>query len=109
MYTEEVGAARQDPRKVLSKSEISRHEKAFREIDADHSGLVDAKELMGVLKKLGTKMSIDDAQKMIASADESRDGQLSFDEFLVCMTEKKAGWQLWWKGGSKGRERSRTM
>lgn len=68
----------------------------------DNNGTLDAKELLLTMEKCGAKgVTLEDAGKMIEHADESRDGMLDYEEFLVCMVDKRAGWQWWWKKKKK--------
>lgn len=58
---------------------------AFRMYDADHNGLISARELHRVLRQLGDKCSVADCSRMIRSVDADGDGSVNFDEFKKMM------------------------
>jgi hypothetical protein len=53
----------------------------FNEVDANHSGAIDAKELKRALRKAGVKYSTKEARKMIDMFDIDGSGTITFDEF----------------------------
>ncbi|KAL4197404.1 hypothetical protein AMTRI_Chr04g188100 [Amborella trichopoda] len=59
---------------------------AFAMYDLDKNGLISAKELHMVLKKLGEKCSYRDCCRMISTVDSDGDGCVSFEEFKKMMT-----------------------
>ncbi|KAL8044730.1 hypothetical protein ABFX02_08G064900 [Erythranthe guttata] len=59
---------------------------AFALYDKDKNGKISATELHSVLTSLGTKCSVKDCRKMIASFDVDGDGCMNFDEFKKMMT-----------------------
>ncbi|OWM64389.1 probable calcium-binding protein CML23 [Punica granatum] len=59
---------------------------AFDLYDLDQNGLISARELHEVMKKLGQKCSLKDCRKMIGSVDKDGDGNVNFEEFKVMMT-----------------------
>merc|ERR1712118_409588 len=61
---------------------------AFELFDTDGSGSVDAKELKVAMRALGFEPKKDEIAKMIADVDDSGDGEIDFDEFMVMMTAK---------------------
>ena len=52
-------------------------EEAFRMLDRDGSGEIDAEELLFLLKSVGSGISEPDLKKMITRADEDGDGQVN--------------------------------
>ncbi|KAH7655863.1 calcium-binding protein CML protein [Dioscorea alata] len=60
---------------------------AFKMYDLDKDGVISAKELHLVLKKLGDKSSIGDCARMIKSVDSDGDGCVSFEEFKKMMNK----------------------
>ncbi|XP_078176867.1 putative calcium-binding protein CML18 [Carex rostrata] len=58
---------------------------AFAMYDLDKNGVISAKELHQVLRKLGERCSIGDCAKMIRSVDVDGDGCVSFEEFKKMM------------------------
>lgn len=59
---------------------------AFAMYDVDRNGLISAKELHLVLKKLGEKCTVEDCSRMIRSVDSDGDGSVNFEEFKRMMT-----------------------
>jgi len=57
---------------------------AFDRIDADHDGLITAKELAQVLK-----IPLDLAQRIVQSADQNGDGVINLDEFLTEFSKRE--------------------
>ncbi|XP_010916442.1 probable calcium-binding protein CML18 [Elaeis guineensis] len=58
---------------------------AFEMYDLDKNGLISAKELHLVLKRLGEKCSVQDCSRMIRSVDSDGDGSVNFEEFKEMM------------------------
>ncbi|XP_077236072.1 calcium-binding EF-hand family protein [Tasmannia lanceolata] len=63
---------------------------AFEMYDLDKNGLISAKELHMVLRKLGEKCSIEECTRMICSVDSDGDGSVNFEEFKKMMTNSNA-------------------
>ncbi|KAA8542816.1 hypothetical protein F0562_023968 [Nyssa sinensis] len=63
---------------------------AFDLYDQDKNGLISASELHLVLNRLGESCSVQDCSRMIKSVDSDGDGNVSFDEFKIMMTNKAA-------------------
>lgn len=59
---------------------------AFEMYDLDNNGLISAKELHSVLKRLGEKCSLSDCRRMISRVDKDGDGNVNFEEFKKMMT-----------------------
>lgn len=64
---------------------------AFDLYDVDGNGLISAKELHLVLKKLGEGCSAADCSRMIKSVDSDGDGCVNFDEFKKMMGGASSG------------------
>ncbi|XP_058787457.1 calcium-binding protein CML24-like [Vicia villosa] len=58
---------------------------AFEMYDLDKNGLISAKELHAVMRRLGEKCSLSDCRKMIGNVDADRDGNVNFEEFKKMM------------------------
>ncbi|KAE8673157.1 Calcium-binding protein CML24 [Hibiscus syriacus] len=59
---------------------------AFDMYDLDKNGLISAKELHAVMKRLGEKCSLSDCRRMISQVDKDGDGNVNFEEFKKMMT-----------------------
>ncbi|KAL2333235.1 hypothetical protein Fmac_014448 [Flemingia macrophylla] len=59
---------------------------AFELYDLDKNGLISAKELHSVMKRLGEKCSLSDCRRMIGNVDADGDGSVNFEEFKKMMT-----------------------
>ncbi|XP_057970639.1 probable calcium-binding protein CML18 [Malania oleifera] len=59
---------------------------AFEVFDQDKNGLISAKELHEVMKRLGEKVSLSDCRRMIRSVDSDGDGNVDFEEFKKMMS-----------------------
>ncbi|XP_060582291.1 neo-calmodulin-like [Ruditapes philippinarum] len=58
---------------------------AFKVLDRDQSGYIEAKELKEVLQKCGQSLSDDEISEMIAVADSNKDGKINYNEFTEYM------------------------
>ncbi|XP_012943337.1 calmodulin-like protein 3 [Aplysia californica] len=56
--------------------------RAFRLIDKNNDKFIDARELMGVLTKLGEPLSEEEVKAMIRVADVNKDGKIDYEEFV---------------------------
>lgn len=63
---------------------------AFDYYDLDRNGLISAKELHSVMRKLGEKCTLSDCSRMISSVDRDGDGSVNFDEFKEMMTRSSS-------------------
>lgn len=77
-----AGAADAKEQEAASEAELK---EAFRMYDADHNGLISARELHRVLRQLGDKCSVADCSRMIRSVDADGDGCVNFEEFKKMM------------------------
>ncbi|XP_014496288.1 calcium-binding protein CML24 [Vigna radiata var. radiata] len=59
---------------------------AFELYDLDKNGLISAKELHSVMRRLGEKCSLSDCRRMIGNVDADGDGSVNFEEFKKMMT-----------------------
>ena len=59
---------------------------AFELYDLDKNGLISAKELHSVMRRLGEKCSLSDCRRMIGNVDADGDGNVNFEEFKKMMT-----------------------
>jgi calmodulin len=66
-------------RPMLTEEELTN---AFKIFDRDKSGTIDAVELRDVLLKLGFEITPMEAYNMLAEADDSGDGEVSYGEFV---------------------------
>lgn len=62
---------------------------AFNAFDKNQDGVISAEELCNMMKQLGEKITLQEAQNMIAEADNDNDGVVNFDEFLYMMGVRK--------------------
>merc|ERR1712164_201728 len=74
--------------KELTEEQKQEIKEAFDLFDTDGSGSIDAKELKVAMRALGFEPKKDEIAKMIADVDDSGDGEIDFDEFMVMMTAK---------------------
>ncbi|XP_072985911.1 probable calcium-binding protein CML18 [Typha latifolia] len=58
---------------------------AFAMYDLDRNGVISAKELHQVFRRLGEKCSVKDCSRMIRSVDSDGDGSVNFEEFKKMM------------------------
>jgi calmodulin len=60
---------------------------AFRIFDKDHSGYIEAKEIIAVTTTLGQALSRDELEQFMSEADLDGDGRLNYEEFVKIMTK----------------------
>ena len=53
----------------------------FEQFDADSDGFITPQELKDAWTKMGDSISMEEAEAIVAEADENGDGKVSFDEF----------------------------
>lgn len=58
---------------------------AFKKFDLDNSGYISTKELQQILARIGQHYSLDQIAELVEMVDVSRDGQLSFQDFVRLM------------------------
>lgn len=66
----------------------------FNMLDKDKNGSIDISELTNLHTTTRERLSLQDAQKIISSADIDGDGTLSYSEFLQFMLSPGVGWRL---------------
>lgn len=62
--------------------------RAFRSCDTDGDGYLSAMEVRLMMKKIGEKITLEEAEDMIKEADENNDGMVDFREFVNVMTRQ---------------------
>ncbi|XP_028408332.1 calcium-binding mitochondrial carrier protein SCaMC-2-like [Dendronephthya gigantea] len=70
-----------------------RIERLFKDLDRNNDGKIDADELAAGLKRLRVRHSKGQLEKIMSLGDQSKDGCLSFDEFLKYMSDHER--KLW--------------
>ncbi|KAL3683541.1 hypothetical protein R1sor_001563 [Riccia sorocarpa] len=66
-------------------SESTDLKEAFRLLDKDQNGFINALELRQVMTNLGEKLSDDEIHEMIRQVDMDGDGQINYEEFVKMM------------------------
>lgn len=61
---------------------------AFRVFDQDGNGFISPRELQSVMCNLGEKLSEEEIKDMIQEADQDKDGQVNYAEFVKVMINK---------------------
>lgn len=74
--------------KPLTDAQISAYASAFKAVDKDNSGSIDASELSTVMTSLGDDTSPAALEELMKSIDIDGNGEISFDEFVVMMAQK---------------------
>ena len=74
--------------KPLTDAQISAYASAFKAVDADNSGTIDASELGKVMLALGDDSSPEALAELMAAIDMDGNGVVTFDEFVVMMAQK---------------------
>ena len=72
-------------------SEIMLFTHQFMNIDLDHSGSVEAAELVALTESMGGKITMVEAQALVDTYDTDRSGTIDFREFLMLMFKIKNG------------------
>jgi calcium-dependent protein kinase len=74
---------------TVSDKEIKKLRKAFYAIDLDHTGLISKDELKKAFSVAGLKISEEELQKIIDTADDGENERLDYSEFLIaCLNQK---------------------
>ena len=55
---------------------------AFRKFDTDHSGTIDAAELRTALNEIGVRLTVEEAEGLVAASDSDHNGVLQYDEWI---------------------------
>ena len=71
----------------FSPEELRDHRELFESFDTDGSGEIDAEELQQLCGTLGNKLSLAEAEEMIADIDVDGNGLVDFNEFLSMMLD----------------------
>lgn len=61
---------------------------AFKVFDKDGNGVLSTQELTGVLTTLGEKLSHEECEEILALADQNKDGQIDYREFVKLLLTK---------------------
>ncbi|XP_023321007.1 troponin C [Eurytemora carolleeae] len=72
----------------LTDAELDLYCRAFKHIDADGSGEIDAIEFKGVLGWLGIHLEETEVRDMIAQYDDDASGEIGLNEFVVLMVKQ---------------------
>ncbi|NWV01061.1 CETN1 protein, partial [Upupa epops] len=78
------------PKLELTEEQKQEIREAFDLFDTDGSGNIDVKELKVAMRALGFEPKKEEIKKMIADIDKEGTGKISFNDFLVVMTQKMA-------------------
>jgi len=72
----------------LSPEEIKGLKQMFNNMDTDKSGTITVEELKEGLRKLGSKISEAEVQKLMEAVDVDKSGSIDYTEFLTAMMNK---------------------
>jgi len=75
------------PREYVSRTEIDRYRAAFDHFDSSGDGSIDAKELDGLLRKMGIILKKDQVDNMLKKYDADDSGEVDFQEFASMMVD----------------------
>ena len=75
---------------ALSEETKEELKQAFAHFDTDGSGSITSEELGDVMRAIGQEPTEAELYDMINEVDESRDGKIDFDEFLMLMAVQMA-------------------
>jgi len=64
--------------------------KSFKEFDTDGSGAVSPDEIRAAFKKLGSRMSEEKVNELIAKVDINGDGNINYEEFIQMLTSESS-------------------
>jgi calcium-dependent protein kinase len=74
---------------TLNDKEIKKLRKAFYAIDLDHTGLISKDELKKAFDVAGLKISEEELQKIIETANDGENGRMDYSEFLIASLNQK--------------------
>jgi len=74
---------------------------AFRIFDKDDDGFISVEELRSIMKNMGDKMTDQELDEMLDTADTKRDGLVNYSEFVMLLSKDS-------KKSSKGKGKKRT-
>lgn len=77
--------------KLLQDRSLNDLKDAFKILDRDGSGSIDADEFRDVMRGLSANFSEEEIEKMVIAADVDGDKQISEDEFIMVMRKNKKG------------------
>jgi len=104
---EHAPAATDDTGEELTDEKLGTFFNAFKSIDVDHSGEIDANELSKLLKLLGEDGDDAACLELMKEVDLDGSGQISFDEFVAMMCHKQG---LTFSGtGATAEERAQNL
>ena len=69
--------------KTINGKEIEHLRKQFEMVDVDHTGLIDAEELMNGIKSAGVDISEQEVNKIIESVNFKGNGEINYSEFIA--------------------------
>eukprot|EP00347_Sterkiella_histriomuscorum_P008716 403344026 len=69
--------------KTINGKEIEHLRKQFEMVDVDHTGLIDAEELMNGIKSAGVDISQQEVNKIIESVNFKGNGEINYSEFIA--------------------------
>ena len=80
----------EDASRLMTPEKIHTYEMAFKLFDKDASNAIDGSELHKAMHSLGKRMTLEQAEDMIAEFDEDDSGQIDMEEFLKMMARADA-------------------
>merc|ERR1719174_399723 len=78
-----------NPLEYVDKADIDRFRRVFAACDDKNDGLIDSKELDGLLRRLGVVLSHDQVEQMLIKYDADGSGEIDFQEFSAMMVDLK--------------------
>lgn len=74
---------------LLSETEMNNLKRTFRDIDTNSDGQVSVSELMNAMERAGSKVTRQDVEKLLQSADIDGNGTLSYQELMLTSVQRK--------------------
>ena len=71
-----------EPEPKLTNQQIKDLKREFDELDLNHDGVLDRKELTRLLQGVGIKPTLERMDKLMFELDQDRDGVIDFAEFI---------------------------